>query len=61
MKTEITVTMTKDCYILCDVFRFMVKDLLVYYMKNVSLREFVEAKERGNVHPATDFFMMCMM
>jgi hypothetical protein len=59
MKTEITITVTKDCYILCNVFRFMLADLIVYYMSNVSLPKFLDAKEDEYVHPATYFFVQC--
>lgn len=59
MKTAITLTITKDCYILCDVFRFAIEDLLQYYMKNVSLQQFLEAKKGDYVHPATILFVQC--
>lgn len=59
MKTEITLTTTKDCYILCNLFRFRLRDLLVYYMQHVSLQKFLEAREDESVHPATDFFVQC--
>lgn len=59
MKTAITLTLTKDCTILCNVFRFRMQELLVYYMKQVRLATFVEAKDEEKVHPATIHFVQC--
>jgi hypothetical protein len=44
MKTEITLTLTKDYYILANVFQFTIQDLLLYYMSNISLITFLEQR-----------------
>lgn len=57
MKTEITLTITKDCTIFCNVFRFRLPELLAYYMRHVRLATFLESAEE-KIHPATTFFTM---
>ena len=59
MATEITLTATKDYYVLSNVFQFDLKDLLLYYMKNVSLAAFLDDDKEDYVHPATTYFVMC--
>ena len=58
MKTEITLIVTKDCTILCNVFRFRLPGLLKYYMKQVRLAAFLE-EEKKKLHPATIHFVQC--
>jgi hypothetical protein len=60
MKTEITLTVTKECAILCDIFGFGLEDLLRYYMKQVSLSGITANTKPGDINCATLFFIHCI-
>jgi hypothetical protein len=56
MKTTITLTLSKECIILCDIFRFAMEDLLLSYMKQVAANE-ETAETKEELNSAGLFFM----
>ncbi|HVY74335.1 MAG TPA: hypothetical protein VG890_05860 [Puia sp.] len=57
MENEIELTVPKDCYILCEIFRCIPEDTLLFYMKHVSVDAFLARDADRNVELATGFFL----
>jgi hypothetical protein len=56
METEIHLTVPKDCYILCRIFRCTIEDILLFYTDNVSPDLFLKNEADKDVECATYFF-----
>jgi hypothetical protein len=57
MKIRLQLTVTKDCHILCRLFRCRVEDLLLYYMQQVNIEQLAKGRATKEVECATWLFL----
>lgn len=57
MQTEIRLLITKDCFILCHIFRCTIEDILLFYIRHVSVSAFLQEEEDEETELATYFFI----
>jgi len=57
MEIKTSLTVPKDCYILCNIFRCTIEDILLFYIDHVSFDRFLKDEADKDVEYATYFFI----
>jgi len=57
MEIKTSLTVPKDCYILCNIFRCTIEDILLFYIAHVSFDRSLEDEADKDVEDATYFFI----
>jgi hypothetical protein len=56
-REQICLTVPKNCYILCNIFRCTIEDILLFYMDHVSFDRFLKDEADKDVGYTTYFFI----
>jgi hypothetical protein len=57
MEIKTRLAIPKDCYILCNIFRCAIEDILLFYIDHVSFDRFLKDEADKDVEDATYFFI----
>ena len=57
MKTDIIITIPKDCYIACNIFSCSIEELLQFYVSHICIDTFLKDRTEDIYEVATYFFL----